>query len=300
MAKKKEALIFRENEIAVLQRKIDEKRKQLRDSILEREDVQQELDENNKAIHYNLQDLGAIAEESAFDLHTEHADYFERHRDNAVDFMLWLQDAKKHERLLHMLKDLVDHEQRLQENQLDLQRLSSEKKQEVDSLQQQMEHLNNWFTEEKQKLTDAVFEWIEDHPACQFTDGQKQEIARTLNGLYEFNRYDDVREKLLSVLHELLANKKTDESISKKQISKINDEIIEAKEELLYWKEIKMPQPDREEGTDMFRNQLDKEGVAHLSFYAAVEFQDHVSEEMKERLESALRQTGLLESVYNE
>ena len=51
---------------------------------------------------------------------------------------------------------------------------------------------------------------------------------------------------------------------------------------------------------DVFREQLKEEGQAFIPFYAAVEFQDHVTEEQKERIESALKQTGILDSLITE
>src|SRR5699024_8561646 len=74
-------------------------------------------------------------------------------------------------------------------------------------------------------------------------------------------------------------------------------EIDETQEQLHYWKTLTMPNPDRADDTNESRQQLEKNDIAYLPFYAAVEFKEHVTDEQKERMEAALRQTGILDSL---
>jgi hypothetical protein len=62
-------------------------------------------------------------------------------------------------------------------------------------------------------------------------------------------------------------------------------------------KQQKMIEPERSEGTSSHRERLKEGGVAGIPFYEAVEFQDGVTEEEKSRIESVLRQTGILDSL---
>ncbi|MFC5587387.1 TIGR02680 family protein [Sporosarcina soli] len=297
LSEKKDAMNTLEKEIERLQIKWDEKRGQHSRIIVERETLQQELQKNKTDVQNALGELELDATESAFIQHTENDAHYQRHREQSIDFTLWLQEAKAHERLLTTLKELVAEEQRLTENHLLLQRQSSDKKQHVDNLLQQQEHLEQWFTEQKQLLTNHVFGWIERHPELQFSDEQIQNIARLLGGLYETNRYDDVREQLLTAINSRVTAVQTNASITKNAIVEIEKIIEQAKNELHHWKTLKMPHPDRADDTNTFRSQLDVHNKAYLPFYAAVEFLDHVTEEQKERLESALKQTGLLDSI---
>ncbi|MFK4997074.1 hypothetical protein ACI2OX_04270 [Bacillus sp. N9] len=200
-----------------------------------------------------LNELEVDATESAFLNHEVNRSHFERHQEQSIDFTVWQQEAKDHEQLLSSLKQLVIEEERLTEAHLDLQRKSSEKKQKIDELRQQQEHLERWFTEQKQALTDQVFAWIGQHSELQFSTEQLQEKARLLEGLYENNRYEDVREKLLAAINEQIARLKTEESIIHKAIEDKQQEIFDTETELTHWKTLKMAHPDRAQDTQEFR-----------------------------------------------
>jgi uncharacterized protein (TIGR02680 family) len=298
--KKQENVRALKKDIQTLQEKWDGKNNLYKKSWGEREQAVTDLSKHEKRVEEILEELHWYAEESAFPQHEDNVHDLERHQDKEFDFSVWIEEIGNHEHLLTELKQLADQKERLFDDHNRLQRQSSEKKKEIDELRKNLDHLAAWFTEEKQKLEQHVFTWVEEHPMLVFPTERLQEIARAVDGLYEDNRYDQVREQFFAVINDHIANLKTNKNLLEKSIQDKNQEIETAKEDLKYWKTLKMPNPVRSQDTEAFREQLSEEGQAFIPFYAAVEFQEHVTEEQRERIESALNQTGILDSLIVE
>ena len=109
-----------------------------------------------------------------------------------------------------------------------------------------------------------------------------------------------LRDKLYSAIHVYEAEVKKDIAIVKEKIKEKHGEITETEAMLQQIKTQKMLEPERAEGTELFRSKLKETGQAFLPFYAAVEFAEHVTEEQRERIESALKKTGILDSLITE
>jgi uncharacterized protein (TIGR02680 family) len=289
-----------QDEIRVIKEKWDKKQQKYNDLWKEREQRQNEISIHEKKIKDALGEMQFDAEKSAFSQHEVNFKDFERHQGDDFDFSVWLKEIHQHEQLLEHLKELADDERRLKVEHNRLQKLSSEKKKEVDDIRKELDHLGAWFTEEKQKLGDKVFTWIEQHPRLNFSSDSLQGIARFIEGLYDENRYDEVREKLLESVNDYITRIKTAKNVKQNEKEGKLIEIEAANTELHHWKNLKMPNPERAKGTDLFRDGLLEDGQAFIPFYAAVEFQAHVTEDQKERIEAALKQTGLLDSLITD
>ncbi|MFC4620177.1 TIGR02680 family protein [Camelliibacillus cellulosilyticus] len=297
---KKDVIQTLNKEIATLENRWDGKKKQHHQFWLDREKTEADLIQNERQIDDLLEDLQLDADEAAFPQHEANSHDFNRQRETEFDFTVWHQETTGHEKLLHELKTLIDDEERLMAEYERLQRQSSEKKREIDALRKDQDHLQQWFTEQRQQLEHEVFAWMDAHPELTFTAEVKQTVARALQGLYAANRYDDVRGPLLSAIHDYTAELKAEKSLTEKRRAEKIQEIEAAKAELDYWKTLKMPNPERANDTEAFRESLNQDGQAYVPFYAAVEFQDHVTDEQRERLEATLKQTGLLDSLITD
>lgn len=287
-------------EIAHLQQKWDERNRKLHQKWKEKENTEQEQLLNERKLNNFQEDLSLDADEAAFYQHDVNIEDYERNASEAFDFTIWLKEAEDHRILLASLEKLAEEAVRLEEEHLRLQRESSEKKKVLDEHLKEQDHLQEWFESEQQKLESSVFLWIEEHPKFFYSNELRQEIARSLQGLYEINRYDEVVEKLYSGIHSYTAEVKKDEAITIEKRKHKLEEISAAEFELKRIKSQKMLEPDRARGTEQHREKLAAEGQAFLPFYAAVEFQDHVTEEQRERIESALKKTGILDSLLTE
>lgn len=295
--KKRNEAAMLSSEIQSLENKWSDKNKKLSAEWQEKEKTESELSQFEQQAEELLEELSIDGEESAFHQHEINVKDYERAYDGEFDFTVWIKEAKEHQNLLLSLEKKAEEAKRLATENERLQFESSERKRKVDECQKELEHLQIWFDEEQQKLESKVFLWMEEHPSLVYSSSLKQGIARSLQGLYERNRYDEVRDKLLSAIHTYEAEIKTEISMTKKNISSKQEEIHETEEELHRIKTQKMIEPERAEGTKLHREKLTEEGQGFCPFYAAVEFREHVTEEQKERLESALKKVGILDSL---
>lgn len=288
------------DEIQRMEIKWNDQHRKLNELLKEKERSEMDLLRQEQKENELLEELEADADEAAFHQHLVNIQDYERSGKEEFDFTVWLNEAKEHRHLLNTLEKLAAEIERLGAEHSRLQRESSEKKAVVDEHQKELDHLQEWFDEEHQRLETVIFQWLEEHPKLFLSQEMRQELSRSIRGLYERNRFDEVREKLYRAIHEYEAKVKTDLNTTEAEREKKLAEISETEAELNRLKTQKMLEPERAEGTELFRNKLTDEGVSFLPFYAAVEFRDHVTDEQKERMESVLKKTGILDSLITE
>ena len=288
------------NEVKSFEYKWEERNRKLHGQWKEKENTEMELSQHHQKAKELLEELVIDAETSAFHQHGVNGDDYERSQSEEFDFTVWLKEAKDHQTLLGSLEKLAEEADRLGVEHTRLQRQSSEKKKIIDEHQKELDHLQEWFDDQHQQLESTVFLWMEDRPKLLYSTEIRQEIARSLKGLYEKKRFEEVRDKLYSAIHTYEAGVGKDMALIKERIEEKHGEISESEAELHHIKMQKMLEPERVKGTEYFRVQLKEKGQAYLPFYAAVEFKEHVTEEQRERIESALKKTGILDSLLTD
>lgn len=298
-AKRKDAEEVKDN-IDKLEKKWTEKNRLLNDKWNEKEEVELELIDMESKSTTILEELSYEGAEAAFHPHEVNIKDYDRIGSEQFDFAVWQKEAKDHQMLLTDLEKLAEKEEMYTQRHEELQRESSEKKQKVDEIQKEIDHLQEWVDQTQQKIETSIFQWINDHPKVTYSAESQQQIARLVQGLYEKNRYDIVRDKLLSGIYEYEGQINKEKADFKSMKENKENEIQMVEEELLLVKQKKMVEPERAEGTIQFRKQLIEEGKAFIPFYAAVEYRDEVTEEQKERIESALNKIGILDSLITE
>lgn len=285
------------DELRLLDKKWTKENQKLHQLWQDKEQAEMELTRHEKEGEDLLEELAIDARESAYLQHEVNVQDYERSLSDEFDFTLWLKEAKEHQSFLSTLEKMAEELERLKEEHERLQRQSSEKKALVDEHQKELDHLQEWFDDELQKLENAVFLWMEEHEKLQYSAEIRQDIARALQGLYERSRFEQVRDKLFTAIHAYEAKLEREMAILEEKIENKSGEIAEAEMKLLQLKSQKMLEPERSDGTELYRAKLKEKGQAFVPFYAAVEFADHVTEEQKERIESALKKTGILDSL---
>ncbi|RBP00210.1 TIGR02680 family protein [Rossellomorea aquimaris] len=246
-----------------------------------------------------LADMNELAEECDFSAHSVNQDDFERIKEGTYDFTVWKKEVAAHQDVLSEAMKLLDDRTRQQERYRDLERESSEKKQKVDEILQQMDHTEEWFTEEQQRLESDIFTWMGKYDKLSFTDEQRQQVARSVQGLYEESSFDQVKGVLLESLEEYREEIRTRTVEHRNHLKRLEGEMEDKNEQISLLKQQKMIEPERSEGTSLHRKKLIEGGVAAVPFYEAVEFQEGVTEEEKSRIESVLRQTGILDGLIS-
>ncbi|GAB6549311.1 TIGR02680 family protein [Bacillus cereus] len=286
------------NEVNRLVEKWEVHNRKLHAQWKKRGDKEADLSEHEQKVKALLDELSLNAEHGAFDQHLVNmSDYERRNETEGFDFTVWFSEVKDHQTLLQTLEKKAEEAKRLLMEHDCLQRESSTKKSELDEQQKELEHLQEWFDNQHQQLEENVFRWIEEHPHLIYSTELRQEIARAMQGLYEQNRFDKVREKLYIAIQQCETEILKEQALNNVKIKEKNIEISKTEAELNRIKTQKLVEPIRTIGTAEHRAQLKERGQAYIPFYAAVEFQEHVKEEQKERIEAVLRKTGILDSL---
>lgn len=252
---------------------------------------------DNSSVEKLLDEMHELAEECDFSAHSVNQADFERMDDGTYDFTVWKKEVAAHQDIFSEAMKLLEDRTRKLERYRELERESSDKKQKVDGILQEMKHTEEWFTEEKQKLESAIFTWIAEHDKLLFTDVQRQQVARSVQGLYEESSYDQVKSILLESLDDYRETVRIQLVDSNNHLKQLDEAIEEKNTKMTLLKKQKMIEPGRSEGTSLHREVLKGKGIQAVPFYEAVEFLDGVTEEEKSRIEAVLKHTGILDSL---
>lgn len=247
-----------------------------------------------------LKDMEEQVDECDFPSHKVNLVDLERMTIEKYDFSVWKQEVRRHQGKLEEIKNLLEEQSQKQTRFHELERESSEMKQKVDYTLQEIKNTEQFFSEEQQELEDVVFTWIADHAILDYPHSERQELARGIQGLYEETTMDDVKDILrqgIDRYREFIQQKKAN---TETVLHHVQDCLTNKQQQLTDLKQQKMIEPDRAEGTVQHRRLLLEENITSIPFYEAVEFRASVDEKTKSRLESALRRTGILDSLITD
>lgn len=262
--------------------------------------LDEQLYNETKKLKEQLERLDEESEEASFGQHQMNADDFDRHQNEKFDFTVWKREANDHwTRLNEILQDWQKHGQYKRQYE-DLYKEYGELSRELDVLRYEEKKWQQTFEEEKSQLQDQVFEWNQAYPSLKIGDEALRLFSQRVNDVYESYSYEEAKSPISNDYQSTVSEFEKEKVQNKhEQQLKIN-EISQRQAELKVWKDKTDPEPVRNEQTDHTRKVLKEKEIAHLPFYAAVEFLDDVSEEMRERIESALEHAGILDALITE
>ncbi len=283
------------------ERQLDEQRRRELKYRDEQERKESEQDEIERSIEEKLEDLAVHAADAGFDRHEMNvADYARREEGRVFDFSIWKQEANRHYDTLRHVLDLLQDYESVKDRYRELSKDYADVMKEIDQLRHEEQEWRNVFEEERGTLEDAIHRWAKTHAFLPLSDEAMQQALRALYGLYESHAYEDVRRPLFDEAQSYRERLHTDIAQKKHERNELERQIKEWEETLHVWRSMKDPEPDVHEATRQSREKLKAAGVAFLPFYAAVEFQEHVNDAQRERIESALKQMGLLDALIAE
>ncbi|TCP29990.1 uncharacterized protein (TIGR02680 family) [Scopulibacillus darangshiensis] len=280
------------------EKRMDEGRRRELDYRNEKDQKEGEWDVKSRVKKAVLNDLSQDAEEAGFPRHNINAGDFHRHEGaRAFDFTLWKQEADGHYKRLNKAAGQIKDYENLKRQYQELNKDYADIIKEYDQLKYDENEWQKVFDEDKNKKEDEWHGWTKEYKALPVTEDVMQRASRAIRGLYDSASYDDVKQPFIDIcqsyreeLHKLLAGKKSEKTILEQTIAKLE-------EELSSWKNMTDPEPPTDPATKDARRKLEESGQAFLPFYAAVEFQDHVTQEQRERIESSLTHMGLLDAL---
>lgn len=280
-----------------LEMKRDRVRK-IEDEKREKEDDLYGYEKKNNLI---LDELDELYEYVDFESHSLNRDNyltkFQR-EDSTVVVNQWISLFDNHTKNLKEIAKLLNRENglktKLDEKEEEIIKLNEElklSKDKIDGLQKKLDEAIGAFN---QDLTD----WNNTNSIFQLEKNELNEFVSVINALFEETTIEDINNlvnKYYMFKKEILV---TDLARLKGKITILEEDIQFKEAELEEVKSKKEPEPSfRKEETVMVRNKLIQSGVPFVPFYEAVEFKEFVTEEERERLESALTEMGILDSL---
>lgn len=282
------------------QRQLDDKKAQESNQKSKLNKLGQEIYEAEKGEAGITEEMELDARESGFSGHLQNLDDYRRNGKKAFDFTVWDREAHSHVNLLEDIRNDYRSQEQYRKEMEAKYREASDLKQNIDKHRNEQSDLAKLFEEDRQNLEDAIFRWIGNYSELQLHAEQLQTISRSVGGLYEDNHYDDVlapvMDAIIAYQQEIAAKIGTVKAALESKLQ----EKAAFEAERNRWKGMADPEPDRAEATGRFREQLAEEGRAFVPFYAAIDFQEHVTEEQKRRMEAALKHSGILDSLIIE
>ncbi|HZK24780.1 MAG TPA: TIGR02680 family protein [Oscillospiraceae bacterium] len=281
---------------SALLRQKQEKERFLQDEINLEEEKNYSLQKELKDL---LSEMSLAAEECKFDGHTLAAAEFEEQYVQAEEFHfgLWRRDAAEYLHKLEHVLAVLQEEARVKEKHRETDFELSEARRELDQRRLEEKKWYSLFEEEKEKLLTAIHQWLTASEEVRLTAEEVQQLISACNHLYEDYSYEAARSPLFQARQRCASKLESALVALTHQSKEKQKEKLELEQKIKEWKEMKEPEPARHPDTVEARCELEKAGIPYLPFFAAVEFRPEVPADVRERLESAITQMGLLDAL---
>lgn len=277
------------------------------DTRVEREQaLHKQLEDERSRLHTCMREMEEVEEEMA-ELAQE-ADYERHHiavrsfheRSNHADvFAVWQKEAMDHKQLIEKVMHILRKQQEQKDRNEIIQQNVSEAQQLFDAASRDAQRTEDAFFAEKEETLNQVYQWIQQHPhMIALSEETIAGIIRTVRSLYEMKKdWTDVKKPIEEAYH-LSLGQLNDEKAEIMQAQKQHASEYRKKEQELHkWRNQHDPEPVRHPDVEMTRSGLVGRDIPHVPLYAAVEFYDHVTPAVRERIESALTEMGLLDAL---
>jgi len=249
------------------------------------------------AIHEELEELDILAEESAFLNHEVAVHEFNREIDQAFSFALWKKEAHDYQSLLKNVMNVLHQESGARERYQEADRALGETKKAWDEEQYQEKKWVDVLQEEQSSWVAHLFEWQPMNQELLFQDIELQTLALRARSFPENVNSSTLREPLLEATNRAREKVLKEILTVQHEKEKLLIEVKAKSEAIETWRQRKDPEPTRHDLTNQARKILQEIKVPFVSFYSSVEFHDHVPQATRERLESALKEMGILDAL---
>ncbi|TCL61470.1 uncharacterized protein (TIGR02680 family) [Hydrogenispora ethanolica] len=244
-----------------------------------------------------LQELADAAVEAGFDEHAVLARAFSEHNP-AFSFTAWRQNVKRHlEKLEAVLAALRLQAEKRQLRERIEQELGEERRL-LDGYRAEHRRLEQRFVECRDQLLADFYQWRQQHSeALPMEQEELRQVAQAFQGLYEGRAWSDVKAPVETAYGRRITAINQELGLANAKIKQLEERERALNGELAEWQRKPDPEPDRLADNQATRSLLTERGIPYLPLYAAVEFQPQVPPELRERIEAALTEMGLLDAL---
>lgn len=279
--------------------KIDRQKNKESKSKKRLQDLEEMLTEQESKQKEVIEELAYSAEESAFSQHEQNLQDYERKKQHSFIFDLWTKEIQQYTKQLENgLQEMQIRDQTMKKMN-DKNREQAEAERNRDLAQDEEGKWRDTLSEDKQKLIHNIHLWTDDNDLFQVTAGTLQKMVHLVDDLYSPIEYEEVKDMFMSFVHAYEDELRKKGSRLEAMQSDAMEKLDQLKAEQQELKAQQDPEPIRHEATREARQLLQEKSKVFAPLYELVEFQSHVSDEVRKRLESALTETGLLDALVS-
>lgn len=291
LAQEREKQIVKQDDLTDKQRKERGEQEFFQRAETKAIEVEQEIKES-------LSELLLLADEGYYSDHGAACGQFERSYQTAYDFSLWKQECgvyqQRLQQVLAMLREQTVVKGRYDEADIELGMV----RQQYDQARSKLRKAEQHFSDKREALLADFYQWIkQQEQILPFEPAEIKQAATAIQALQEGALWQNVLEVAAQALRRRMEMWYQKEAVLNERLKGKELERIERMKERESWQKRRDPEPERHEDTRATRLALLEKDIPHVAFYEAVEFQDHVTQEQRERIESALREMGLLDAL---
>ena len=262
------------------------------------ETIEIQLNTVDNEMTNQLADLATDADLAAFERHTLNMQDFERNKQIDFTFTMWKKEAEDHYDRLDKISEQLREFNQTKEDIANVEQQIATTQMEMDQLRQEQQDWENIFERDKQEKTNEIHEWIEKQDFFQIDTETIQQTSRMMGQLYEPTPFEDVRQLYMNVSNQYTLTMNEQIATKSSEKARVMGEKEEQERLLEAWIETKDPElPNQRPETKAARAELTEKNIAFVPFYEAVEFQDHVTDEVRNNLEAAIMDAGLIDAL---
>jgi uncharacterized protein (TIGR02680 family) len=169
-------------------------------------------------------------------------------------------------------------------------------KREQEEAQVNLGKIQNRLLEIKEEFIEKVYLWKKQNRLLQPDEATLVQLQRIVNAFPE-RSYDDILGVIRATGRLIESRLHEERSRSLAEQNKWQEDLDEKERELALWLKKKEPEPCREEKVRLNRERLSREDIPFIPFYQAVEFKETVPDRLRGRIEEALMELGLLDTL---
>lgn len=295
---KRQALLQKELEHKqkLLEQK-EHKERELKASILHDEQVQ---DDYKKTMDEQLNELEIDAQAASFNGHRVNVEDFIRHQHDSFDFTLWKKEASQYDGQLQQMMKLWHDYENLKYRFEEAERQLGEARKKLDSSRRDEEKWAGILHEEKSALLEKILQWMVKFKSFQLKEQDEQFTAQKVHDLFDSFSFQQLLQPFSDIYRISQERYVTTKAAVNNKIHMLQQERMEKERELMYWQEMKEPEIALHPHTAAARELLKAKGIGFIPFYKAVEFKDDVTDIERIKIESALRDAGILDALIVE
>ena len=280
----------------------EKKLSQKRQQELKQEEAGQEQQRKMETLQADIQaELEAMTDAAAdagFEPHVLLQKGFDPTKEAAEHFQLWLRRCREYTGYLQEVRQLLaEYEQKQLRNQELEQELGQENRQ-LDLYRGERQALLQQLEQERDALVKSYYEWQKQYEEqMPFSHEDESELVGVLQNLFRDAEWTETTAVLDRVYGERQQVLNTEIASLQAAIRSVAERTAAVRDELQSLKETKEAEPPRIEAYTAARVQLTAAQKSFVPFYEAAEFRPEVSGELRERMESALLDAGILDAL---